>query len=89
MPGLRGFAVGLGDGGSAARGLGGFGVGVVVGVDITVGNPSSIDSAASDELGADLALDVLCGPSGPLEHAQATTATTTSTATRTVIRRRQ
>ncbi|MEU4545662.1 hypothetical protein [Nonomuraea dietziae] len=58
-------------------------------MNITVGNPASTDSDAEDELGGDLALDVLCDPSGPLEHAQATTATTTSTATRTVIRRRQ
>ncbi|GAA2407652.1 hypothetical protein GCM10010404_77130 [Nonomuraea africana] len=65
------------------------GLGVGVGAIVTVGNPASTDCSDADELGADVPLDVLCGPSGLPEQAQATTATTTSTPTSTVMRRRQ
>jgi hypothetical protein len=51
--------------------------------------PVSSGSADDEALGEDSALEVRCGPPLLLEHAQATTATTTRTATSTLIRRRQ
>lgn len=85
-PGFLGLAT---DGDFVGLGLGvGDGVG---GAIVSERRPASNGSAAATGVGLlDVwALEVLSGPSDPLEHAQATTATTTSTPISTLMRRRQ